>query len=507
MDTPVSQSIAVVVRGSPVLAVLIVIALLSGTSLVYNLYFHPLSIFSGPWYFAASDLPYAITQLLGTSQYTLATAHARYGDVVRIGPNALTFTNPKAWDGLYGLRKGGIAALPKDPLFYSEMLLGDETITRVSDTDAIPIRRAMNAAFAPKNLLLQESMLKEHIERLMSQLATESEKSVNEGVDVRKWLTMSMFDINSHFSFGEDMGCVRNGKYHHWVQFVVDFFYAATLIHQCHKFWPLAPLLASLMPSSVQKAKAQHNEASLDRVRRRMGQDDGDRTDFMHHFVRQAQRDNLSKDIIEAQASVVILAGSETSGVGLTSTVFQVLSHPTVYRRLCEEICTLFPTVADVTLLDTLNKLPFLHAVIWEALRIHAPLANGFTRVVPEMQKDFVAYDGVHLPASTVVHINHYAINTSPRNFRDPLAFIPERWLGDSKYKDDQREAMQPFSVGPRNCPGRNFAMNNMKLAMVYLIMTFSMELCEGMQGWDQGQKIYNGWLQPPLMVRLRKRA
>jgi cytochrome P450 len=284
-----------------------------------------------------------------------------------------------------------------------------------------------------------------------------------------------MFDVLSHFGFGEDMGCVREGKYHEWVQFVLDFFFAATLLHQCHKFWPLAPILAHLMPTSLRKAKDDHGEASLGRVRHRM-QMDVDKPDFMYHFMRQAEKEDLPPDVIEAQASVVILAGSETSAVGLTSATFQILTHPEVYQRLCKEIRTLFATVADINLQDTLSKLPYLDAVLWEALRIHAPLANGFTRVVPAEQKDFMAC-GHHIPPNvsiahphvkmakmtdgiimqTTVTINHYACNTSTRNFTDPLVYAPERWLGAAKYANDQREVVQPFSVGPRNCPGKKY--------------------------------------------------
>lgn len=43
----------------------------------------------------------------------------------------------------------------------------------------------------------------------------------------------------------------------------------------------------------------------------------------------------------------------------------------------------------------------------------------------------------------------------NPKNFELLDAFIPERWLGDSRFKDDRVEAFQPFSVGPRNCIGK----------------------------------------------------
>jgi hypothetical protein len=46
-----------------------------------------------------------------------------------------------------------------------------------------------------------------------------------------------MFDINSDFIFAKDMGCVNNDVYHGWVKFVTEYFYAATVLHQCHNLW------------------------------------------------------------------------------------------------------------------------------------------------------------------------------------------------------------------------------------------------------------------------------
>lgn len=45
--------------------------------------------------------------------------------------------------------------------------------------------------------------------------------------------------------------------------------------------------------------------------------------------------------------------------------------------------------------------------------------------------------------------------------FKDPLEFVPERWLGDERYADDQRAAMQPFSVGPRDCVGKKYVFTH----------------------------------------------
>jgi cytochrome P450 len=343
-------------------------------------------------------------QLRGTSQYTLHKAHERYGPVVRVAPRTLSFIDQTAWNDIYGFRNGR-AALPKDPEFYNNMLLPEITITRASDDDAVPIRRAMNSAFSHKTLLEQEPMIQSHIKRLLTQLETNSDE--NGAVDVRKWVTFSMFDINSDFGFGEDMGCVASGSFHEWVQFVVDFFYAATLIHQCYKFAPLNRLLALCIPKTTRERQRKHHEASLMRVRSRMSKQTT-RPDFMHHFVRSAKKEGLSTSIIEAQASVVILAGSETTAVAVTGAIFYILSNPRVYEKLRKEIRNIFQTSADIRLQLVLTQLPYLDAVVQETLRIHTPLANGFTRIVPD--KKGVVVSGNWVPQDVSPNVNVYLI-------------------------------------------------------------------------------------------------
>jgi hypothetical protein len=43
--------------------------------------------------------------------------HDKYGDVVRWGPNELSFANSAAWKDIYDRRKDG-KVLAKDPIFY-----------------------------------------------------------------------------------------------------------------------------------------------------------------------------------------------------------------------------------------------------------------------------------------------------------------------------------------------------------------------------------------------------
>lgn len=60
--------------------------------------------------------------------------------------------------------------------------------------------------------------------------------------------------------------------------------------------------------------------------------------------------------------------------------------------------------------------------------------------------------------SQSLVGVWQYSANHSPRNFTYPDEFRPDRWLDDrdqKEYEHDHGDAMQPFSVGPRDCVGR----------------------------------------------------
>lgn len=57
--------------------------------------------------------------------------------------------------------------------------------------------------------------------------------------------------------------------------------------------------------------------------------------------------------------------------------------------------------------------------------------------------------------AQTILGVWQYSVYHDPTKFRLPDSFIPERWLEDSKgFENDDRDLVQNFSYGPRNCVG-----------------------------------------------------
>lgn len=119
--------------------------------------------------------------------------------------------------------------------------------------------------------------------------------------------------------------------------------------------------------------------------------------------------------------------------------------------------------------------------------------------------------------AQTKVGVPQLASYHNTRNFHDPTNFHPERWLPSattdpkSPFFNDRRDAHRPFSVGPRDCIGRNLAYHEMRLILARLVWEFDLELVGGGgqhgEEWLQRQKIWIFWDKGPLMVRLRRRT
>lgn len=66
--------------------------------------------------------------------------------------------------------------------------------------------------------------------------------------------------------------------------------------------------------------------------------------------------------------------------------------------------------------------------------------------------------DGEFVPGGTGVGVHMLAAAHSALNFRRPMEFVPERWLGqspDSEFAGDDKGGSQPFSYGLRSCAGK----------------------------------------------------
>jgi hypothetical protein len=83
------------------------------TYATYRLFFDGLSGYPGPKLWALTNAFGALWQLVGLLPYKITELHEKYGPVVRIGPNVLSYNTGDAWADIYSKPR---PHLIKDPL-------------------------------------------------------------------------------------------------------------------------------------------------------------------------------------------------------------------------------------------------------------------------------------------------------------------------------------------------------------------------------------------------------
>jgi cytochrome P450 len=218
----------------------------------------------------------------------------------------------------------------------------------------------------------------------------------------------------------------------------------------------LTPGLSSVFAFTVRKLKLGHSARAKfkrgvrDVVMKRQAEVTS-RKDFLGHMMAAGQGDKgLSQSELEANAQILIVAGSETSATALAGITWNLLQNRECLEKLQQEVRKRFRSSADITTVAAL-QLPYLKAVFDESMRLYPPAPTGLPRTLQET----TVIDGVVLPAGVNVSVANYVSNHSETNYKDPDQFVPERWLGAEEYAGDKLETFHPFSLGPRNCIGR----------------------------------------------------
>lgn len=160
----------------------------------------------------------------------------------------------------------------------------------------------------------------------------------------------------------------------------------------------------------------------------------------------------------------LLAAGTETTSTTLEWAMSLLLNHPDVLKRAQEEIES---NVGRDRLLDKndLPRLPYLHCIISETLRLYPPTPM----LLPHEASTDCKIHGYDVPAGSMVLVNAYAIHRDPAMWEDPEEFRPERFeLGRAEGK-----FMMPFGMGRRRCPGENLAMRTMGLVLGALLQCF----------------------------------
>jgi len=177
----------------------------------------------------------------------------------------------------------------------------------------------------------------------------------------------------------------------------------------------------------------------------------------------------LSDAELIGQATVLFIAGHETSSNALTWTLLLLSQHPRVLGELYEELSGALRGGAPSV--EQLDHLPLLDRVIKESMRLLPPASLSLR--VSTAPFELGPYQ---LPRGATVFFSQYITHHMPELYPEPERFLPDRWLAinPSAYE------YLPFGAGPRMCIGATFALLEIKIALALILQRCRLELRPG---------------------------
>ena len=424
---------------------------------IYNLYFHPLAKFPGPWLATTTKLPIAYYTWHGQASQWIHALHEYYdSDVIRFSPSELNFIAPEAWNDIYSSTKAN-GSFQRDLGIMADM---ETNILTANDHDHRRLRRSITQAFSERALREQEQILLFHVRKFIEKL---SEAVVPESgfgkVNVQERFMFLIFDIVSDLAFGSSFNCQENVKYHPWVENMFSNLQTIILVSVTQRFPPLTKLLGYFIPKEKIEARRKHERWTAEQIDHRLNLETT-RPDFLTYITRHSQgseKDQLTKKEIDGLGEIIMGAGTDTTATSLTSFTYFLLMHPQHHQRLVQDVRSSFSSVEEISTQTVIDRLPFLQIFLEENFRMFPLALIGGSRIVPPGG----AYVAGHFVAGgTSVIVNQWTANRSSRRFTKPDDFIPERWMEGEKgkpWKTDDRDVVQTFGIGPRNCVGKKY--------------------------------------------------
>ncbi|OCL14764.1 putative cytochrome P450 pisatin demethylase [Glonium stellatum] len=456
----------------------------------------------------------------GHAERTAIELHRKYGSLVRIGPNHVSVGDAREISNIYGLKAGftKTAFYPIQCISWQKKPQMNLFSTRDEQYHRDQKRPVANA-YSMTSLLAKEDAVDSCTMLFMEKLAGFATEKTP--VDLGAWLQYYAFDVVGEFSFAKKLGFLEKGTDVDGMMEAIEGMLAyASQCGQIPEMHPVLlgnPLFPLLMPSmetwnqvlqfTLKAVNSVAPQASL----KRDGELDVEALDAKGDMLSRWSAVKMSdpqkintRDII-VHLSTNVFAGSDTTAIALRAIIYFLIRNPDKMKKLVSQIdkAALSGKLSQpIKYKEAITHLPYLDAVIKEAMRLHPSVGLLLERHVPSGGAKIC---GQYIPGGTVVGINAWVTQHDPTVYPDPEKFIPERWLESSEEQLKQMEqSFFAFGAGSRTCIGKNISLMEMTKIIPQLLREFEVTLTYPDREW----KTKNSWFvqQEGLICNLVKR-
>ncbi|KAI9048140.1 hypothetical protein LZ554_007935 [Drepanopeziza brunnea f. sp. 'monogermtubi'] len=439
-----------------------------------------LARFTGLWYF------FKIYQ--GVFEKENIRLHEKYGPIVRIAPGEYSVDDVEAAKTIYGHGNAFVknnwywAWMPPDPTKAS--LFAELDPHRHAQQ-----RRKFSSLYSMSALLGYEPFVN-NCTSLLTQRFYELSRT-NNVIDMQHWLQCYAFDVIGEITFGNRFGFLDQGEDKEGVFQAIDtrgiystFVGLTPWIHRW--LYPLLPQTGGhgyVFNYTLRQIEDSQRVLKDPRSAGRDGPPDIVTKILLAH---EDNPERMTKTDLITMCQSNVGAGSDTTAITLSSIMYHLLKYPETYKRLREEIDTAAKEgrIDDpITFKQSQSELPYLQAVIKEALRVHPATGLPMQRIVPAEGANIA---GHFIPGGSSVGINSWVAHRNQRVFgEDAEYWRPERWLDieEQSRGGEVERYMLAFGMGSRTCIGKNISLLEMSKVVPQLVRKFDFELDEECKG------------------------
>ncbi|KAI0546695.1 cytochrome P450 [Xylaria curta] len=471
--------------------------------MMYRRYASPLRSIPGPFLASCSRLWKLRSTITENSQWEHIELHKKYGPIVRIGPNEVSFSSPHVARNILSAGKRfyktdfySVFPPPENPDIFTE--IREEVHAMKKKVANVPYSMAAMRQLSP--------FIDDTIELLVSRMndfCADSTTSPKEGsfggnkpqpsFDLGNWLHYFAFDVLGEVAFGRSFGFLVAGmdkenairtidnsqKYNGIIGQIPEFDIFLRRNPIC-KYIPALDPANNLITRIAKEEMAKRRPFEIEREGKGAGGDG--REDLMASLIKGHLKDpqKFREGDIFAVAHGAIFAGSDSTASTMQSFFWLTLTAPRVYASLKAEIDAAvtegtIPPTGNVEWTQSQN-LPYFQACLKEAMRLRPAVGLNISRYAPA--PDGVEIDGRHYPAGTRLAVNGWVLHRDKTVFgNDADFFRPERWLEDEENARVMERYMCQFGGGAHVCIGRNLALLEINKVCPRLLRDFDFQL------------------------------
>ncbi|PWY91941.1 cytochrome P450 [Aspergillus sclerotioniger CBS 115572] len=440
---------------------------------IYQVYFHPLAKYPGPWLGKFTEAGAAYHAVKGDLHLHIWWCHQKYGPVIRYTPNLVIFNTESGLKDIYVRGKD----LRKD-VHYGVIQLGTKNLLTVTSPKEHAKRsKIIGPGFTSTAMREFEPKLLSHVHKFRDALypsqTDTSRSSWGPPMVMSEWCSYFAFDVITELVFGKACNLLGSQQFQCTVYDISGMMKRLSLLMYAPYVF-LGRLDKKLFKDEVRGMKRYH---------RLVNSMMADAASMSGHVLSRltSARDSVTGPSftdadVYSEAAMLAVAGSDSTSVSLCASLFYLATYPHVCAKLAQEIRSVFPTADDIRSGPLMQQCTYLQACIKETLRISPAVAGCPYRRVEK--GDTLIVDGNVIPAGCSVGTGIYSIHHNPLYFPQPDKFIPERWLSEQSEAgtgqlDVSSAAYAPFSQGSRACIGRHLAQLELQLALASIVWSY----------------------------------